>query len=124
MAVQIHVEGHDGYTKAVDENKGKTMFVLFSGSPSQNGESWCPDCVTAKPVVERNLQYVDKDAVFIHCGVGDRAFWKDPKNIFRTDPKLKLKSVPTLLRVGKPQRLEEEKCAKDDLVKMLFSDED
>lgn len=46
MVVEISVEGHDGYVKAVEDNKGKTIFVLFSGSLSQNGESWCPDCVT------------------------------------------------------------------------------
>lgn len=29
--------------------------------------------VSADPVVMRNLKHAEEDAVFIHCGVGDRA---------------------------------------------------
>lgn len=71
----------------------------------------------------RNLKHAEEDSVFIHCGVGDRAFWKDQSNAFRKEPGLELKCVPTLLKVGQKQRLEEGQCANDDLVQMLFSDE-
>ncbi|XP_062613828.1 thioredoxin domain-containing protein 17-like [Saccostrea cucullata] len=123
MVKEIHVEGLEAYKKAVSENQGKTIFALFSGSTDADGNSWCPDCVTADPVVKRNLKHAGDDAVFIHCGVGDRTFWKDQSNAFRKEPGLELRSVPTLLRVGQKQRLEEGQCAKDDLVQMLFSDE-
>ncbi|XP_048780331.2 thioredoxin domain-containing protein 17-like [Ostrea edulis] len=123
MVKKIHVEGLDAYQKAVAENEGKTIFALFSGSTDADGNNWCPDCVSADPVVMRNLKHAEEDAVFIHCGVGDRDFWKDQSNAFRKEPSLQLKCVPTLLRVGKKQRLEEGQCANDDLVQMLFSDE-
>ncbi|GFN96619.1 thioredoxin domain-containing protein 17-like, partial [Plakobranchus ocellatus] len=48
--------------------------------------------------------------------------WKDQNNEFRKDPKLFIKCVPTLLRFGSPQRLEEDQCCKDDLVQMMFED--
>ena len=124
MVIEVHVEGLDNYKKAADEHKGKVIFVLFSGSTDSEGNNWCPDCVAADPVIQKCLSSAPDDAVFIHCGVGDRTFWKDQTNSFRTDPELKLKSVPTLIVLGKSQRLEEEQCAKEDLVKMLFSGED
>lgn len=48
MVKEIHVQGLEAYKKAVDENKGKTIFALFSGSTDADGKSWCPDCVTGK----------------------------------------------------------------------------
>ncbi|KAK7478253.1 hypothetical protein BaRGS_00030511 [Batillaria attramentaria] len=123
MVKQIHVEGYDAFNKAVEENKGQKIFALFSGSKDASGGSWCPDCVTADPVIERNVKTAPENAVFIHCGVGERAFWKDQSNIFRTDPKLKLKCVPTLLKLGTPQRLEEGQCADDNLVQMFFEED-
>nr|AVK42937.1 thioredoxin domain containing-protein [Oncomelania hupensis hupensis]7XQ3_A Chain A, Thioredoxin domain-containing protein 17 [Oncomelania hupensis]7XQ3_B Chain B, Thioredoxin domain-containing protein 17 [Oncomelania hupensis]7XQ3_C Chain C, Thioredoxin domain-containing protein 17 [Oncomelania hupensis]7XQ3_D Chain D, Thioredoxin domain-containing protein 17 [Oncomelania hupensis] len=123
MVKEIHVEGFEAYSKAAEENNGKNIFALFCGSKDANGESWCPDCVTAEPVIARNLKYAPADSVFIHCSVGERAFWKDQSNVFRKDPVLKLKCVPTLLKPGTPQRLEEEQCADDNLVQMFFQEE-
>lgn len=123
MAKTVHVEGFDGYKSAVEENKGKEIFALFSGSPGKDGKSWCPDCVAADPVIESCLSKLPEDAVFIHCSVGDRPFWKDQHNVFRTNPDLRLKCVPTLMKIGKPQRLEEEQCANADLVEMLFTED-
>ncbi|XP_045173730.2 thioredoxin domain-containing protein 17-like [Mercenaria mercenaria] len=123
MAKIIRVQGYDAYKTAAKENAGKTLFALFTGSHGEDGKSWCPDCVTADPVVEASLSKLPADAVFIHCGVGDRDFWKDQSNVFRKDADLRLKSVPTLMKLGQPNRLEEEQCAKADLVEMLFVDD-
>ncbi|KAH3891335.1 thioredoxin domain-containing protein 17-like [Dreissena polymorpha] len=123
MAKQLHVEGYNAYKAAEDENKDKTLFALFSGSAGADGSSWCPDCVEADPVINSSLSKLPKDAIFIHCGVGDRTYWKDQNNAFRKDPTLKLTAVPTLLKVGHSQRLVEEQCANSDLVEMLFTDD-
>lgn len=124
MVETIAVEGFDAFAEKLETYKasGKPIFVLFSGSKDANGKSWCPDCVVAEPVVKTSLMKAPEDAVFLYVGVGGRDFWKDPKCIFRTDPRTKLKSVPTLMKVGGPQRLEEEQCAKADMVEMLFED--
>lgn len=121
MVKEVHVEGFEALQKAVDEHKGHQIFVLFSGSLGSDGISWCPDCAVADPVIKESLRVAPKDAVFIHCGVGDRPFWKDQNNIFRT--KLGIKCVPTLIKWGEQKRLEEASCAKKDLVEMLFEDD-
>jgi len=129
MAVkELHVEGYDALVKLIGENpvcKTDRLFVLFSGSiDPASGKSWCPDCVTADPVVAEALKGVDEDLVLIHCAVGQRAFWKDQNNVFRTDPKLRLKGVPTLLNWHEPEkRLVEEALHKLQMVTLLLSDD-
>jgi hypothetical protein len=125
MVKEVHVEGLDQFLQATKDYSGKVIFALFCGTPNEEGQSWCPDCVVAEPVVKKALgKITDEDAVFIHVGVGDRATWKDPNCVFRTHESLKLTGVPTLLKWGTKQRLGPEECAKSDLVEMLFSDED
>ncbi|GAB1607344.1 thioredoxin domain-containing protein 17-like [Argonauta hians] len=123
MANEIRVNGYDEYKATVDKHKGKTIFVLFTGTEDSNGKSWCPDCVKADPVIKRNMKDLPADAIFIHCSVGDRTFWKDQGNAFRKDPELHLKGVPTLLKYGHPNQLKEEQCMKDDLIQMLFTED-
>ncbi len=88
------------------------------------GKSWCPDCVTAQPIVESTLEKeIQTPTNYLYVGVGERAFWKDANCIFRTSPLTKLKSVPTLFKWGAAEnRLEEEKCAKPDFVTMLLEE--
>ena len=124
MVQKVEVEGFDAFVEQVEKHKasGKPIFVLFSGSKDANGKSWCPDCVVAEPVVKAALEKAPEDAAFIYVGVGGRDFWKDRSNVFRTDARTKLNSVPTLMKFGGPQRLEEEQCAKADMVEMLFEE--
>lgn len=55
MVKEIHVQGLEAYKKAVGENKGKTIFALFSGSTDADGKSWCPDCVTGKSDLKKAI---------------------------------------------------------------------
>jgi len=55
MARTLHVERYDELQKALQDNQGEVIFVLFSGSLGADGQSWCPDCVKADPVVEECL---------------------------------------------------------------------
>lgn len=48
--------------------------------------------------------------------------WKDPKCPFRTDPRLKLTSVPTLMLWGTPNRLNDAECQSIDNVRMILED--
>ncbi|KAH9489333.1 Thioredoxin domain-containing protein 17 [Bulinus truncatus] len=122
MVRQITVHGYEALSKALSGLQG-TVYILFSGSADDSGVSWCPDCVKADPVINRNLDKAPEDSSFIHCYVGDRSYWKKPDNEFRKDPKLLVKCVPTLLKYGSPQRLEEEQLFKDDLIQMLFEED-
>eukprot|EP00128_Syssomonas_multiformis_P015505 Colp12_sorted_trinity150504_noHs@35374 len=120
MGKFIAVEGFEAVQKAIAENKGKgDVYLWFSGSKDASGKSWCPDCVSAEPIIKSKFESVD-DAVLIYCGVGDRAFWKDQKNIFRTHADFKLTCVPTLMKLGTKQRLNDSDCQRADMVEMMF----
>ena len=54
MAKVSKVEGFEAYKAKLSEltaGGGGDIFVMFSGSKDSNGVSWCPDCVSAEPVV-------------------------------------------------------------------------
>ena len=53
MAKVTKVEGFDAFKAKVSElsSAGGDLFVMFSGSKDARGVSWCPDCVSAEPVV-------------------------------------------------------------------------
>ena len=128
MVVQhVHAEGFDEFKAKLESlSKAERLLVLFSGSKNERGESWCPDCVTADPVIRKAVEEQGQaaDVTLFHVSVGGRDFWKDPKCVFRVEEP-RLKTVPTLIRWGKPpRRLEEADCAKSDLVNMLIEDED
>lgn len=123
MLVEV-AEGIENFLETVEKHSGKRIFALFCGGVSPaTGESWCPDCVKAEPVIEKGVAKAPEDAVFIKCSVGDRATWKDPNCEFRKHPQLKLVGVPTLLEWNTPKRLVEEECSKQDLVDMFFEED-
>ena len=88
-----------------------------------SGKSWCPDCVTADPVIAKCFKEQPEQATLLYVGVGQRDFWKKQDNPFRTHDKLKLKGVPTLIKWGGPEKLVEEQCANEGFVKMLMEDD-
>jgi len=118
------VEGFEAFESKVAElaGSGGDVFVMFSGSKNADGISWCPDCVTAEPVVSKCMAELPDESHYLYVGVGDRTFWKDQSCIFRTSPKTQLKSVPTLIKWGTKLRLEEGQLMKEDMVKMMLED--
>ena len=43
-----------------NQSKLSRVFILFTGSKvSKTGESWCPDCVVAEPVIEKVIKSTD-----------------------------------------------------------------
>ncbi|KAM9811641.1 thioredoxin domain-containing protein 17 [Syngnathus typhle] len=118
---QVNVCGYSEFCKAVADRPGKAIFAYFCGDKDEHGKSWCPDCVRAEPILKEAMSVLPQGSVFIYCQVGERNYWKDPSNEFKTT--LKLTGVPTLLRYGTPQKLVEEECFKEDLVKMMFTED-
>ncbi|KAF8978097.1 ribosomal 40S subunit protein S24B [Entomortierella lignicola] len=88
---------HEVVNKAVEENKGKDVFVYFyaSNDPA-TGKSWCPDCVKSEPIIEERFSKLD-NVVFVDAPVGDRPTWKDPNHPYRHDKVVKIQFVPTLV---------------------------
>ncbi|XP_077965601.1 thioredoxin domain-containing protein 17-like [Styela clava] len=125
MANQIAVEGYEAFMSKISEleEQKKEIYCLFSGSVDpQSGKNWCPDCVKADPVIEKCLPNMPEGAVFVHCHVGQRDYWKNKTNDFRVHPKLKLSGVPTLLKWGEPKKLVEDQLFNPDMINMMFED--
>lgn len=74
MVSKHHVKGYEEFTKLVEdlETQSEVIHVLFSGGKEENGESWCPYCVTAEPVIEEALSTAPESSHFIHVEVGER----------------------------------------------------
>lgn len=53
MVIKHQLKGYEAFTQFVDnlkENKDN-VYILFSGSKSEDGQSWCPDCVRGKYLI-------------------------------------------------------------------------
>eukprot|EP00252_Welwitschia_mirabilis_P002208 TRINITY_DN12109_c0_g1_i1.p1 TRINITY_DN12109_c0_g1~~TRINITY_DN12109_c0_g1_i1.p1 ORF type:complete len:131 (+),score=15.26 TRINITY_DN12109_c0_g1_i1:135-527(+) len=87
----------DSIGSADKSNKIALLLFLADKDPS-TGRSWCPDCVRAEPVIYEVLEKSDKDVVLLRAFAGDRATWKNPSHPWRTDERIKLKGLPTLVR--------------------------
>ena len=71
--------------------------VLFTSDidPS-TGRGWCPDCSRADDAILAAANAA-KVSVLV-CRVGTHAAWRDAKHPLRLDKKIKLTSIPTLMR--------------------------
>jgi len=125
MVKKHHVKGWEQFEALVTtlESEKKPINVFFTGDKNELGESWCPYCNQAYPVISKQVETAPEDSHFIICEI-DRPFWKTLENPFRKDPRTHLVFLPTLLRWKGAQRLDGSQAANEDLVSMLFEDED
>jgi len=88
-------------------------FVLFFGSEVQGGNSWCPDCIVADPVIKKAISKVD-NLVLVECPVGNISEYKNvPNHPYKTHKQIQLQRVPTLIawtKEGPAARLIEDEC--------------
>ncbi|CAG0881337.1 unnamed protein product [Cyprideis torosa] len=120
---RLVARGYAAFKELIEKHGSKAnLFLFFSGGKTEQGKSWCPDCNVAEPVVNKVLDECSSElpegAVFIYVDVGDRSVWKDPQCQFRTDPDLKLRGVPTLIRWKSPHKLVEGQCCKEDMISL------
>ncbi|KAA3675332.1 uncharacterized protein DEA37_0010931 [Paragonimus westermani] len=117
------IEDIDTLLNSVKLNKDKRVFVLFSGTPKEDGSNWCPDCVQAKPIIEKALSKLPANGVFFTVHVGDRNSWRSPSNVFRTHPKCKVSSIPTLIEFDTVKRLSGNEILQQSLIELLFEED-
>lgn len=101
----------------------ENLIMLFvANDDPETKKSWCPDCVIAKPVIEKALQaHKDNDQVaLVTVQVGQRNEWKTPENPYRLH-ELKINCVPTILSLGNKLRLNGSECSDEPKVLDLFS---
>lgn len=79
------------------QTKSKTFFILFTGSKDSNGRSWCPDCTAAEPIINDALGSVPGGCKLLLCDV-ERSEYRQPEYSYRTDARISLKCVPTLMK--------------------------
>ena len=94
---------------------GSALFLFFGAEDPQTGESWCPDCVTADPVLRRSITRLRPDLVLYESPVGARSEWKNrPEHPYRLHPVFRVARIPTLLFISAGSergRLVEADCA-------------
>lgn len=116
----LSCEGLDELNTLLDKIESKRIFLLFYANLI-DGKSWCPDCVAAKPIIDDNMKYLEKNSdTFITVYVGDKPTWKDPEHVLRHDDRFKVTGVPTLMLYKTDKRLVEPECQNGDLIKNLF----
>ncbi|XP_073943589.1 thioredoxin domain-containing protein 17-like isoform X2 [Choristoneura fumiferana] len=126
MVTHVEIKGFEDfskYTGSIDD-AGPPVYFFFSGEKLPGGDSWCPDCVEAEPVVKAYLSELKKSITFAYVDVGNREYWKDKACPFRTDARTRLMVIPTLIKWKGVQRLEGSQCNKRDLLQMMFEDEE
>ena len=100
--------------------RGSVLMLFFGSEDPATGESWCPDCVTADPVLRRSCRELRPELTLHECPVGLRADWKQrPDHPYRLHPALRLARIPTLIwfEAGCERgRLVEADCAKPERV--------
>ncbi|KAF9094474.1 Thioredoxin domain-containing protein 17 [Mortierella sp. AD031] len=116
VKVPVIEDIHAAVNQAVQDHKDKDVFVYFYASiDPATGKSWCPDCVTAGPIVENYFCKLD-NVVLVDAPVGDRSKWKDPNHFLRHDKDVKITAVPTLIHWSTKSQLVENDC--EDLAKL------
>ncbi|TPX58925.1 hypothetical protein SpCBS45565_g07867 [Spizellomyces sp. 'palustris'] len=85
----------------VQSAPGRVFVLLFGTEDVGTGESWCPDCVIADPLIRKWIGKVP-NSVMLEVPVGERSVWKNnPENPYRKHPLIQLQAIPTLIEWGK-----------------------
>ena len=109
----------------VTAGQGSALFLFFGAEDPQTGESWCPDCVTADPVLRGTIARTRRDLTLYECPVGQRSEWKNqPEHPYRLHPLFRVARIPTLVFIAdgvERGRLVEADCAVPDLVKAFLA---
>jgi len=111
--------------RSLRSSRATGLFLFFGSEDPVSGESWCPDCVTADPVLRAAVTRQRPEITLFECPVGARSDWKNrPGHPYRIDPTTRLARIPTLLMLVdgcERGRLVEADCAKPDLVSAFLA---
>lgn len=97
---ELYNKYYDQTTRGKDDLKN--LIVLFTGNDDpETKQSWCPDCVLCKPVIEKVLEGFkhNEQIALVVVRVGDRPIWKTPENPYRLH-KLAISCIPTVVSLS------------------------
>lgn len=79
---------------------GDALFLFFGSEDPGTGASWCPDCVTADPVLRAAIAATAPGLPTYECPVGARSAWKGvADHPYRVHPGFRVQRIPTLIRL-------------------------
>ena len=105
---------------AKSASNGKPIFLYFTGAKNSDNISWCPDCTRAEPIVNEVLGNIG--CYFLEFNV-IRENYRSEDYPYRTDPRIQLKCVPTLMlwKNGKSiVKLNDDQCQNKETVKDIL----
>ena len=109
----------------LQRERGSALLLFFGSEDPASGQSWCPDCVTADPVLRRACRELKPGLTLFECPVGMRSDWKNrPEHPYRQHPALRVARIPTLVWLEdgcERGRLVEADCARPELVRAFLS---
>lgn len=83
----------------VVQTRSDALFLFFGSEDPATGASWCPDCVTADPVLRATIAAAAPALPVHECPVGARSAWKGVMDHpYRVHPAFRLQRIPTLIR--------------------------
>jgi len=74
------------------------VFVLMYGERKENGDSWCPDCTAALPVIVSALEARAGPSTLVECTVAREEYKGKPEYAYRTHERVALKAIPQLIK--------------------------
>ncbi|KAJ3333554.1 hypothetical protein HDU76_006861 [Blyttiomyces sp. JEL0837] len=80
--------------------KGRVFLYLRANNDPATGQSWCPDCRNADPLIQKTIGTI-AEATLVYVAVGDKPTWKNADNFYRKDELLRAFCVPTLYEISK-----------------------
>jgi hypothetical protein len=97
IITKIVVDTPAQFDDAVKELNGD-VFVLMYGQRKENGDSWCPDCTSAYPLVESALQTRTTPSTLVECTVAREEYKGNSSYAYRLHERVQLKAIPQLIK--------------------------
>jgi thiol-disulfide isomerase/thioredoxin len=76
------------------------LIHVFASKDLFSGKSWCGDCETAFPLIEKFAAF-HETSVMLSCPAGDRETYRDSKNFYKNHPLIAVQYLPTLYLITK-----------------------
>jgi len=110
------------------QTDAQDVYVLFTGAENEEtGESWCPDCVTADPVLEKAVnEFQEREILVVKCPVIRSEYKNNSAYAYRRHKGIRLRCVPTFGRWVNHRlelKLEEAQCQDANVVQETLREE-
>lgn len=105
------------------QNNEEILVVVLAAYKPNTTVSWCGDCVSAIPVINKACAEMWAHKPVITCWVARDVYKNNPEYVLRIHPVLKLEALPQVYRIrrdGKIQSLVEGDCSDHEKVQSIL----